>query len=145
MLGQPVSYKSDNEDLLEKLNLNFLYNDEIDNNTTLAQEQSICGYAYKLLYIDEDSNIRFKALDTEDIIVVYENTLEEKELFAIRYILDKDNKGIVYVYTKDRIEAYTIENNELGNIIEEKCQDNFFIDVPVLVLMKTIDERIRRF
>ena len=100
ILGQPISYKSDNEDLLEKLNLNFLYNDEIDNNTTLAQEQSICGYAYELLYIDEDSNVRFKSVDTEDMIVVYENTLEEKELFAIRYVLDEDNKGTVYVYTK---------------------------------------------
>ena len=131
MLGQPIAYKSDNENLLEKLNLSFLYNDEIDNNTTLAQEQSICGYAYELLYIDEDSNVRFKCVDTEDIIVVYENTLEEKELFAIRYVLDKDDKGICYVYTKDRIEAYTIENNELGNIIEEECQDNFFVDVPI--------------
>lgn len=131
MLGQPVAYKSDNEDLLEKLNLNSLYNDEIDNNTTLAQEQSICGYAYELLYIDEDSNVRFKSVDTEDMIVVYENTLEEKELFAIRYVIDKENKGIVYVYTKDSIEAYEIENNNLGNLIEEECQDNFFIDVPI--------------
>ena len=131
ILGQPISYKSDNEDLLEKLNLNFLYNDEIDNNTTLAQEQSICGYAYELLYIDEDSNVRFKSVDTEDMIVVYENTLEEKELFAIRYVLDEDNKGTVYVYTKSNIEAYTIENNTLGNLIEEECQDNFFIDVPI--------------
>ena len=131
ILGQPISYKSDNEDLLEKLNLNFLYNDEIDNNTTLAQEQSICGYAYELLYIDEDSKVRFKSVDTEDMIVVYENTLEEKELFAIRYVLDEDNKGTVYVYTKSNIEAYTIENNTLGNLIEEECQENYFIDVPV--------------
>lgn len=131
ILGQPISYKSDNEDLLEKLNLNFLYNDEIDNNTTLAQEQSICGYAYELLYIDEDSNVRFKSVDTEDMIVVYENTLEEKELFAIRYVLDEDNKGTVYVYTKSNIEAYTIENNTLENLIEEECQENYFVDVPV--------------
>ena len=131
ILGQPVTYKSDNEDLLEKLNLNFLYNDEIDNNTTLAQEQSICGYAYELLYIDEDSKVRFKSVDTEDMIVVYENTLEEKELFAIRYVLDEDNKGTVYVYTKSNIEAYTIENNTLGNLIEEECQENYFIDVPI--------------
>ena len=131
ILGQPISYKSDNEDLLEKLNLNFLYNDEIDNNTTLAQEQSICGYAYELLYIDEDSNVRFKSVDTEDMIVVYENTLEEKELFAIRYVLDEDNKGTVYVYTKSNIEAYTIENNTLENLIEEECQENYFIDVPI--------------
>lgn len=131
ILGQPVTYKSDNEALLETLNLSFLYNDEIDNNTTLAQEQSICGYAYELLYIDEDGNARFKSVDTEDMIVVYENTLEEKEFFAIRCVLDEDNKGTVYVYTKDNIEAYAIENNELGSIIEEECQDNFFIDVPI--------------
>ena len=131
ILGQPVPYKSDNEALLETLNLSFLYNDEIDNNTTLAQEQSICGYAYELLYIDEDGNARFKSVDTEDMIVVYENTLEEKEFFAIRCVLDEDNKGTVYVYTKDNIEAYAIENNELGSIIEEECQDNFFIDVPI--------------
>ena len=131
ILGQPISYKSDNEDLLEKLNLNFLYNDEIDNNTTLAQEQSICGYAYELLYIDEDSKVRFKSVDTEDMIVVYENTLEEKELFAIRYVLDEDNKGTVYVYTKSNIEAYTVEDNTLGNLIEEECQENYFIDVPI--------------
>lgn len=131
ILGQPVTYKSDNEALLETLNLNFLYNDEIDNNTTLAQEQSICGYAYELLYIDEDSNVRFKSVDTEDMIVVYENTLEEKELFAIRYVLDEDNKGTVYVYTKSNIEAYTIENNNLGNLIEEECQENYFVDVPI--------------
>ena len=131
MLGQPISYKSDNEKLLEELNLHFLYNDEIDNNTTLAQEQSICGYAYELLYTDEDSNVRFKALDTEDVIVVYENTLEEKELFVIRYVLDNENKGIVYLYTKEEIKAYTIENGELGEEIAEECDINKFIDIPV--------------
>ena len=132
LLGQPVTYKSDNEELLEKLNLNFLYNDEVDNNTTLAQEQSICGYAYELMYTDEDSNVRFKCVDTEDMIVVYENTLEEKELFVIRYVTDSEEKGIVYVYTKDKVEAYAIDNNKLGNIVEEECQDNFFVDVPVI-------------
>ena len=52
----------------------------------------------------------FKAIDTEDMIVVYENTLEEKELFAIRYVLDQENKGIVYVYTKENIEGLQIGN-----------------------------------
>jgi SPP1 family phage portal protein len=131
MLGQPISYKSDNTKLLEELNLHFLYNDEIDNNTTLAQEQSICGYAYELLYTDEDSNVRFKALDTEDVIVVYENTLEEKELFVIRYIVSDENKGMVYLYTKEEIKAYSIENGELGTEIEEESQVNVFFDIPI--------------
>ena len=134
MLGKPINYKSDNEDLLEKLNDSFVYNDEVDNNTTLAQEQSICGYAYELLYRDEDANARFKYVDTEDMIVVYDNTLEEKELFAIRYIIndnytDDKGKGICYVYTKDNEEAYILENNELGERIYS--EPNYFDDVPV--------------
>ena len=133
ILGQPISYKSDNENLLEALNLSFLYNDEVDNNTTLAQEQSICGYAYELLYIDEDSNVRFKCVDTEDTIVVYDNTLEAKELFAIRYVIneyEEGNKGLVYVYTKDNTLTYTLEDNKVGSLIEE--EQNYFIDVPVI-------------
>ena len=133
ILGQPISYKSDNENLLEALNLSFLYNDEGDNNTTLAQEQSICGYAYELLYIDEDGNVRFKCVDTEDTIVVYDNTLEAKELFAIRYVIneyEEGNKGLVYVYTKDNTLTYTLEDNKVGSLIEE--EQNYFIDVPVI-------------
>ena len=135
LVGQPVSYKSDNEDLLEKLNDNFLYNDEVDENTTIAQEQSICGYAYELLYRDEDANARFSCVNTEDTIVVYDNTLEEKELFVIRYIRNEDitendtNKGICYVYTKDREEAYNLENNILGQLIYSEV--NYFSDVPI--------------
>ena len=133
ILGQPITYKSNNESLLESLNLSFLYNDEVDNNTTLAQEQSICGYAYELLYVDEDSNVRFKCVDTEDTIVVYDNTLEAKELFAIRYIVneyEEGNKGLAYVYTKDNILTYALEDNKVGLLIEE--DQNFFIDVPII-------------
>ena len=49
-------------------------------------------------------NFKFKY----KLTIVNENTLEEKELFAIRYVLDEDSKGTVYVYTKDSIEAYAI-------------------------------------
>ncbi|WP_343348614.1 phage portal protein [Terrisporobacter petrolearius] len=135
MIGKPVNYKSDNENLLKKLNYSFVYNDEVDNNTTLAQEQSICGYAYELLYRDENANARFKCVDTEDTIVVYDNTLEEKELFVIRYIINDDmsdsnnDRGICYVYTKDTEEAYILEDNELGELIYS--DPNYFDDVPI--------------
>lgn len=129
LVGKPVSYKSDNENLLEKLNVSFLYNDEIDNNTTLAQEQSICGYAYELLYRDELSNVRFACVDTEDTIVVYDNTLEAKELFAIRYIQVDDDKYKVYAYDKEKEYIYTMENKKIGELQEENI--HYFDDVPV--------------
>ena len=129
MVGQPITYKSDNVDLLEKLNLNFLYNDEVDHNTTLAQEQSICGYAYELLYRDEDSNARFTCLETENTIVVYENNLEEKELFIIRLVYTEDNKGLVYAYDNVNEYIYSLENDKVGNLIIQS--PHYFMSVPV--------------
>ena len=53
-MGNPVTYKSENQALLDQLNDIFMYNDEADENTTVATEQSICGYAYEIVYTDED-------------------------------------------------------------------------------------------
>lgn len=129
MVGQPISYKSDNEDLLNKFNESFIYNDEIDNNTTLAQEQSVCGYSYELLYRDEDANVRFRCVDTEDVIVVYDDTLEEKELFVIRYIVDDKGDGTCYLYTKELEQIYSMKSLKI-NMIESQ-ETNYFSDVPV--------------
>ena len=129
MVGQPISYKSDNTELLEKLNLNFLYNDEVDHNTTLAQEQSICGYAYELLYRDEEANARFTCVDTENTIVVYENNLEEKELFVIRLVYTDEENGLVYAYDNTNEYIYNLENNKVGNLISQS--PHYFMSVPI--------------
>ena len=81
-LGKPVVYKSNNEALLEQINENFIYNDEAGNNIALAQEASIAGCAYEVMYIDENSDLRFKAVNSEELIAVYDNTIEEKLQFA---------------------------------------------------------------
>lgn len=132
-LGKPVAYKSDNEDLLNKLNDFFMYNDEADENTTLAQESSICGYAYEIMYMDQDAQLRFKQVPTEEMIVVYDNTLEERIQFAIRYydvynLEDKDIKE-VEVYTKDRKTTYEFKQDKLTAKEEEL---HYFNDVPIV-------------
>ncbi|WP_250675460.1 phage portal protein (plasmid) [Paraclostridium ghonii] len=128
MVGKPISYKSHNKDLLDKISESFLYNDEIDNNTTLAQEQSICGYAYELLYTDNASDLRFKCLDTENTIVVYDNSLEEAEIFAILYNeLDKD-KLRIYTYDNNSIKEYIKENDKLTLKLGS---EHFFGQVPI--------------
>ena len=132
-LGKPVAYKSDNEELLNKLNDFFMYNDEADENTTLAQEASICGYAYEIMYMDQDAQLRFKQVPTEEMIVVYDNTLEERIQFAIRYydvydLEDKDIKEVV-LYTKDRKTTYEFKQDKLTAKEEELY---YFNDVPVV-------------
>ena len=130
-LGEPVTYKSSNENLLEELNKVFKYNDEADNNTSIAQESSICGYAYEILYVDEDSNLRFKQIPTEEMIVVYDNSLEEKMQFAIRYydvysLDDEEDIKEVTLYTSNEIVEYLLKDDKLE---EKERYAHYFNDV----------------
>ena len=136
-LGNPIAYNSDNKDLLERLNNVFKYNDEADNNTTLAKHSSIGGYAVELLYIDEDSQPRFTALSGDEVAIVYDNTLEEKILYAIRYfeeeIVGEDKtKTIINVYTADTIQTYELIDDEIKFVYE---QPHYFEDVTVAVYL----------
>ena len=134
-LGNPISYNSENQDLLERILDIFKYNDEADNNTTLAKYSSIAGYAVELLYIDENSNARFKALPGDEVAIVYDNTLEENILYAIRYF-EEDIPGegkvktTINVYTSNVIQTYQLEDNEI-TFIDEVA--HYFNDVPVSV------------
>ena len=131
MVGQPVSYKSENQDFLKLLNDIFLYNDEIDNNTTLAQEQSICGYAVELMYRDEKADIRFKCVDTENMIVVYDNTLDENIIFAI--MLSKLSDDTYEISTFDKYYEARYEYKEKKLSLKKEPNEHFFNDVPVIV------------
>lgn len=129
MVGKPITYKSDDKKLLEKITDTFLYNDEIDTNTTLAQEQSICGYAYELIFTDEDAMVRFKCIDTENMIVVYDSTLEGNILFAILYSSVKDEETTMYIYDKENEYKATLKYGSISNL-DEGTPHNF-MDVPV--------------
>ena len=63
-IGQPVAYKSSSEDEKEISALLeiFKYNDEHYHNLSLAEEASITGEAYEVLYTDADAQIRFNSI-----------------------------------------------------------------------------------
>ena len=134
-LGKPISYNSNNSNILSRINDVFKYNDEADNNTTLAKYSSICGYAVELIYADEDSNARFKAIPADEVAIVYDNTLEENILCAVRYfdeeIVGTDKtKTTISVYTSDEIQTYELKDEDI-NLIESEL--HYFQDVPVVV------------
>ena len=138
-LGKPVGYNSDNTDLLEKLNNIFKYNDEADNNTTLAKHSSIAGYSVELLYRDEDVIPRFVALPGDEVAIVYDNTLEENILCAVRYFEEEipgedKTKTTINVYTKELIQTYELIEDEI-KYLSDKDDDNYFGDVPVSVYL----------
>lgn len=133
-IGKPVVYNSANTDMLNEINMIFKYNDEQVTNNTLALNQSIYGLAEELLYIDNDSNTRFAVVDPRQVILIYENTLEENLLYAIRFystenILTNEKTLFVEVYTTDKIYYYK-EIAEGGlTLIDER--EHYFNGVPV--------------
>ena len=149
LLGKPVAYTTEDKNLLETMTDIFRYNDESDNNTTLAKMASIYGYAYEIMYLDKNAKPRFKAIDPSELIVCYDNTLEENIVLAIRYY-DEVVRNNDLEETVTRLEVYTKPTeNDKGEIIAngkiirgtirlesitlEDEEDYYFNDIPVNV------------
>lgn len=149
LLGKPVAYTTEDKNLLEAMTDIFRYNDESDNNTTLAKMASIYGYAYEIMYLDKNAKPRFKAIDPSELIVCYDNTLEENIVLAIRYY-DEVVRNNDLEETVTRLEVYTKPTeNDKGEIIAngkiirgtirlesitlEDEEDYYFNDIPVNV------------
>ena len=143
-LGKPVSYTNiENFEAIKDL---LVYNDEADNNTTLAKMASIAGYGIEIMYVDEDTNIRFTSIDPSECAVVYDNTLEENIMFAIRYYDEKimnseDTITHIEVYDKNNITYYIKEHDSIRFVDQVP---HYFLDVPVSVYINN-DERFGDF
>jgi len=136
-IGRPVAYSSISKDekqvsaLLEV----FKYNDEHAHNLELAEEASITGEAYEFLYTDEDANIRFHAIPSEEVVLVCEATLEENILYAIRHyrVMNLDQatyQEFVEVYDKFSITRYAYNEGRFDLL--EGPTPHYFGDVPVV-------------
>ena len=140
-LGVPVAYKSDNEELINRLTEINDYNDEADNNSSLAMWQSIAGYGIDLIYVDEEAMPRFKSVNPATVAVVYDDTISENIQFAIRYFdipqLGEEEKQVqVEVYTKNNIITYLKENDKYTFVKEEY---HYFNDAPISVFANNDD------
>ena len=135
-MGSPVSYSSLDEGALDELNMIFNFNDEQDENSELAKGASIAGNAYELLYIDEEAKVRFKAVSAEEVVLIYDDSLDDNILYAIRYYSYynpvKDLKGYkVDVYDKDKVVHYKCD--ELFSTLDFTSEEPHpFKDVPVV-------------
>ncbi|AKA68537.1 phage portal protein [Clostridium scatologenes] len=134
-LGKPVAYssKSNDDNYLNTLQGIFDYNDEADENAEIEKTCSIKGEAFELAYQDEEANTRFIQVPNEQIIVIYDITLDPKIKIAIRYydVIDINNTTItkVEVYTADKISYYT--KNSQGYVLDEE-REHFFKEVPII-------------
>lgn len=133
-LGKPVSYTSDNEDLMEKLQLVYDRNHEQAHNSKMGKQLSITGIAYELMYMNEQNEIKFALLDPKEVFMVHDNSIEQKALCAVRFydVHDYVTANVVThieVYTAKMVHYYKIVEGELTS---EGEAPHYFKEVPVI-------------
>ena len=133
-LGKPVSYSSENKDLLDKLILNYKINNEELENNNLAHKASVKGTSFELCYMDETAEFKFKSLDTDSVFFILDSSIENKLKYAIRYydveeVMDNKTVSYIEIYSEDKIIKYRIDSEGTTLVSEE---EHYFGEVPII-------------
>ena len=142
MNANAVSYQFEDSMIGDKFNDIQRYNDESAHNTALALDCSIYGCACELLYLDETLMPRYKRIDPLEVIMIYDCTVDENPVGAIRHFKIQDyasykEKEYVEYYTKDTVHYFYAD--EENNIQSIRVMEHFFQDVPLNIYKNNND------
>lgn len=131
-LGKPIAYSAEDDVFLSTITNVFQYNDEQDENVELAKAAGIKGTAFELLYFDDEARIRFGVIDPDNLIMVYDNSINPNPLYAIRYWYENDGKILkAELYTAEKIVYYEASSTK-GALLEIDVEEHPFNDVPII-------------
>ena len=128
-IGNPVSLFHENETVNDYLAYIDGYNDQSDNNAELSKICSIYGHGFELLFNDENSEIGITYMTPIDGFVVYDNTIQNKPLFACHYGMNDDDEEVGYFYTKESVYQFATVSGAY-TVVEET--PNVFGDIPMI-------------
>lgn len=127
--GIPVKKSHKDSKVLEKLQSFDNLNDMEDEESELAKMACIYGRAFELLYQDEATQTNVIYNTPENMFMVYDDSIKEEPLFAVRYGVDDDGKIQGEVYTL----LETIEiNGEASDLSFGDRTYNPYPDLPVV-------------
>ncbi len=140
LTGIDVAYGSelDFEDVQEVLN----YNDIHTADSELLRNALIYGVGYEINYVDEDGAQRFKTLDSRTVIPIYDDTLNQNLICAVRlYKNDMISTDEYYVEVYDATTCRTYKSG-MGfssfALLDE--HPHYFGQVPITVFSLNADE-----
>ena len=128
-IGNPVSMFHEDKTVNDYLAYIDGYNDQADNNAELSKICSIYGHGFELVFNDENSEIGITYMTPIDGFVVYDNTIQNKPLFACHYGLNDDDEEVGYFYTKEAVYQFATVSGAY-TIVEET--PNVFGDIPMI-------------
>lgn len=136
-IGNPITYNS--QDNITELTqaLDAAGADEADGDNGL--DLSIYGRAYEYIYTEEgDTGLCICNLEPEHTFVVYDDTIEQKELFAVYYYWQVDStdrttgRYIATVLTKNYKYVLNIQQIDAPQALIEGPEPHFKGEVPVI-------------
>ncbi len=88
--GIPIK-KKHQDDKTSKIIAEFDDVNDIENlEYELAKQACIQGRSYEYMYQDEDTKTRLTYFSADEMFIVYDNTVKQQPLFAVRYVDDED-------------------------------------------------------
>lgn len=136
-IGNPISYKceTDIKPLMDALEIAGA--DEADGDNGL--DLSVYGRSYEYIYpMEGETDLTIKNLSPENAFMVYDDSIEQKELFAVYYYVrkdDSDKKAAVYVatiLTEHYKYVLNIQNIDGPQALLEEPVPHFFDGIPVI-------------
>ena len=134
----PMSMDSINESYISDVRTILDNNDFKHIFSQLDTYCSIYGHAFLVMYLDDNSEIRIRPQKPTEWIMVYDNSLEQKPKFAIRYYCwldDIDNQQMydIELWTDKEIIVY--EGSPM-TLQEMSRRDHYFGRLPVIEFME---------
>ena len=134
----PMSIDSIKEQFLEDIRAVLDNNDFKHIFSQLDTYCSIYGHAFLVMYLDDNSEIRIRPQKPTEWIMVYDNSLEQKPKFAIRYYCwldDIDNQQMYDIELWTDREIIVYEGSPI-TLQEVSRRDHYFGRLPVIEFME---------
>lgn len=124
----PVYTVSEGEDVFSPI---FDANDETSVNYAIAEDMSICGVGYDIVWLDETGSVRIKELDPLSVFTIRAPTVDQPALYAVRlYDVVDGATTATYgeLYSRHSIRYFTLEG---GAVRWGEEEAHFFGAVPI--------------
>lgn len=132
--GEPVQYVSRKDDekitkMVDELNDLMSTIDKSAYDIELGEWQSICGTAYRFVWVEgvSESPFEINTLNPRDVFIVYSNRNGNKPLMSVQQIRTINGGNRYVCYTEKYY--YEIENSKIDNF---KTKANGFFKIPVI-------------
>ena len=144
LTGTPITYAAKGNTDIEALQKILNANDVTNEDSEFLRQALIYGIAYELTYINENNQIRFKAISPESAIPVFSDDLDSALLYMITFspIANWDETlptaYRVSIYDSSRIYTYKATNDFNSFVLLDE-QAHYFGEVPFSIFNLNAD------